>query len=119
MWHTHRAAVVAHVQAVVLQAFLAIAADAGRAGSGSRATRSPFAKPATSLPTPSMPPATSWPHHVKLAAQSGVKVYFCDRHSTWQSGTCENTNGSIRQYLPKGTELAVFSQEELDGIRTT
>ena len=54
--------------------------------------------------------------HVQFAIDTNVNVYFCDPHSPWQRGSNENTNGLLRQYFPKGTDLDLFSRTDLAAV---
>ena len=59
------------------------------------------------------PEMRDWKH---VAVAADIEIFFCDPHSPWQRGTNENTNGLLRQYFPKGSDLSVHSSEDLDWV---
>jgi IS30 family transposase len=94
------------------------------AGHGAEAVREAIAATITTLPD-QLRRTLTWDRgkelaqHAQLSIDTGVQVYFADPHSPWQRGTNENTNGLLRQYFPKGTDLARWSGDDLDAVAAT
>ena len=91
------------------------------AGHGAEAVRNAIAETIATLPE-QLRRSLTWDQgaemaeHTQLRIDTGLAVYFCDPHSPWQRGTNENTNGLLRQYFPKGTDLARHSRDDLDAV---
>jgi IS30 family transposase len=94
------------------------------AGRGAEAVRDAITKQITTLPE-QLRRSLTWDQgaemseHAQLKIATGLHIYFCDPQSPWQRGTNENTNGLLRQYFPRGTNLARHTAEDLDTVATT
>ena len=91
------------------------------AGHGGEAVRGAITRAIASLPV-QLRQSLTWDQgaemsqHEQLSIDTGLKVYFCDPQSPWQRGSNENTNGLLRQYFPKGTDLGTHSRSDLDAV---
>jgi IS30 family transposase len=94
------------------------------AGHGAEAVRDALTKSIGTLPD-QLRRSLAWDQgaemaqHAQLRIDTGMEIYFCDPRSPWQRGTNENTNGLLRQYFPKGTDVSRYGAEELAAVAAT
>jgi IS30 family transposase len=89
--------------------------DDGRAETVNEAMKKAIATlPAELVKTITWDQGSEMAHHAQFSIDTGVEVYFCDPHSPWQRGSNENTNGLLRDFMPKGYDLSALSQDNLD-----
>lgn len=91
------------------------------AGHGAEAVRDAITAAITTMPAQlrrslTWDQGTEMARHADLKIAADLPVYFCDPHSPWQRGTNENTNGLLRQYFPKGTDLTLHRKDDLDAV---
>jgi IS30 family transposase len=91
------------------------------AGHGAEAVRDVITRAITTLPEQlrqslTWDQGTEMAQHARLRIDTGLQVYFCDPRSPWQRGTNENTNGLLRQYFPKGTDLSAHGATDLAAV---
>ncbi len=91
------------------------------AGHGAQAVREAIAGTIARLPEQlrrslTWDQGTRMAEHARLRIDAGLQVYFCDPRSPWQRGTNENTNGLLRPYFPKGTDLSAHSANDLAAV---